>query len=123
MKHSELLNTQLNAENEPNNSNSNSEELQTRKQLEGTPFWIVGSKDQGFQIIMGKYSLLNKPAVTEEAAEWELDKDHWNIISKMMIITYNTLEEFKKQDEQTEKKWIEKQTEIFTSQPKIKTDK
>lgn len=118
-----MLNTQLNAENELNNSNSNSEELQTREQLRGTPFWIVGSKDQGFQIIMGKYSLLDKPAITKEAAEWELDIDQWNIISKMMIITYNTLEEFKKQDEQTEKKWFEKQTEIFTSQPKIKTDK
>lgn len=98
MNNSELLGTQTQSGKNPINSTSESEHLQTRERIKGTPFWLVGNKENGYQIIMGKYSLLDFAAATPEDALQELKTDKWNIVSKMMIITYNTMEDFKQED-------------------------
>lgn len=81
-KHSELLHTQDNTEeNHTNNSNS----IYERRQLKNTPFWIIGDQEQGYNLIMGKWKLTTEPHKTiEDLREWMI-KNKWNIILSMII--------------------------------------
>lgn len=60
---------------------------QIRIQLERTPFWIIGSRTEGYFIIMGKYRLndepialgiLDHPTIIQTVKTW-LQQNKWNL--------------------------------------------
>lgn len=98
--HSELLQLQTNAE--KTNTNKDSSPLIEREQIPNTPFWIIGNKDDGYHIIMGKYRITNEildltrylehgngePEIhlaLTEAQTW-LENNQWNVILSMALI-------------------------------------
>lgn len=56
-----------------------------RDQLEGTPFWIVGNKENGYNLVMGKWRLNDKPFKTKnKLMDWMIT-DAWNLTVQMQI--------------------------------------
>lgn len=78
-KHSELLNTQSNAE---ETHKPNSSKLIEREQMKDTPFWIIGTEDTGYFGTLGKYQITtNFP--TKEAVTNHIETQVWEIIMKV----------------------------------------
>lgn len=85
----ELLNTQLNA---GDNHKQDSGKLIERIPIEKTPFWIVGNKEDGYRLIMGKYAITNKfPSIID--AEEYLNENQWEIILTMVIVVTKKMQE------------------------------
>lgn len=86
-KHRELLNTQLNAE---ETHNKNSSELIFREAIEHTPFYLVGTEENGYFITMGRFKLTeNQP--TKEKAINQLTIEQWNIVMRMSAIIHESI--------------------------------
>lgn len=90
MKQEELLTTQLNASQQ---DNSDSSKIWERYQITNSPFWVIGNRTQGYNIIMGKYKLNKEPfgfgvfdegTILHEANKW-LGKNKWDIILSLAI--------------------------------------
>lgn len=84
----ELLNTQINAENDQNNENS-SDQLVEKIKIEKTPFHVVGNKDHGYFIAIGRNRVSEKRPTPEEAEEL-LVTDFWEILANL-VVTFNDL--------------------------------
>lgn len=103
LKQSELLNLQTNADVSQNKENSNSE-LVERHEIPNTPFHIVGNKEKGYFLTLGKYKISDTYKTEEELFE-DVDKQHWNITLRLITTVHEAImtkigEEFM----QTEKK-------------------
>lgn len=85
-EHSALLNTQLNAEESPTKQKSS--ELVEREQIVDTPFWIIGNKETGYFLTMGKYRL-TEPMKTKTAVRTYLRANTWNVTLQMCLLVYN----------------------------------
>lgn len=81
LKQEALLKEQTSA-NENHNSNSTSEPLLTREEVDGTPFHIAGNEEQGYAVTFGKYRLSELRKTQEEALS-ELIDQHWNITARL----------------------------------------
>lgn len=78
----DILNTQNSTEeNHTNNSNSNYE----REQIENTPFWVIGTQEEGYNLIMGKWKLTTTPHKTKNDLKLWMNKNKWNLILTMII--------------------------------------
>lgn len=86
-KHTELLNTQLNAE---ENHNSTSSKLIEREPMENTPFWIIGTNEEGYFAVLGKYQITEK-FPTKQAVRDHIDIFVWEIIMKIVGIIASDL--------------------------------
>lgn len=97
-----MLNTQNNAE--ENTNNSNSSEIIEREQIENSPFTIVGNQETGYFITMGPYRL-HEPVATKEDVMNYLLRNTYNVILDMIIIVNEINKNSKKstQEEQTVK--------------------
>lgn len=71
--------------------NSNSEELVTRKEIENTPFVVVGT-EHGYFGVLGKYRL-TEPMETEEEAEKATKEITWNRIVQVMMLVSEEMKE------------------------------
>lgn len=101
MKQSELLDTQMNAENSQP-SNSQSGKLLEREQLPNTPFWLIMDNEKHeANITMGKYKITHEPLKAEHMADAftlayrYLDTNKWDVVLTMALcattdILYNT---------------------------------
>lgn len=85
-KQQDILKTQSDAENDPN---LNSSQLITRKSVDGTPFYVVGTEEKGYFVVLGKYKIAETGKTEEEAIE-NLEKDKWKVIVNL-ITTINTI--------------------------------
>lgn len=55
-----------------------------KEQIDGTPFWIIQDKT-GYNLIMGKYRLNNKPIPSLEEMELWMNHNQWNIQLSLTI--------------------------------------
>lgn len=79
----ELLHTQTNA-GEALNSKYNSEELVTRVQVEGTPYWIIGNGADGYRLFFGKY-ILTEYFSNVDNAKKHLDDNTLNVVLQTIL--------------------------------------
>lgn len=86
-KQGELLNTQLNVEGTPN---SPSGKLIEREQMKDTPFWIIGTEENGYFGTLGKYQITEK-FPTKQAVENHVETKVWEIIMKVAGIVANDM--------------------------------
>lgn len=98
----ELLQEQTTARQADNSDSSNGSDNKnwTRIQLESTPFWIIGNRLEGYNIIMGKWKLSHEPfglgvfddgTIIHEAEQY-LQHNHYNIILSMIICVTTDIE-------------------------------
>lgn len=83
MNRIELENTFGNAADSQNNLQSS--ELLEREQIERTPFWIIGNKEEGYFLTMGKYRLTDTGCSKEDIYEMLHANDKWDLILKMIL--------------------------------------
>lgn len=70
--------------NEQDKEHSSSERLMEREQVKDSPFWIVGNKDEGYALVMGRYKLSeNKETIAKVKAY--LKTNMWEIIVGTII--------------------------------------
>lgn len=62
-------------------------ELMERDKLEGTPFYIIGNKEYGYFLGLGKHRLTT-PKPTKEQVLLEMNSEMWNIILKLVVNTH-----------------------------------
>lgn len=86
-KQGELLNTQLNAEETPK---PQSGKLIEREQMKDTPFWIIGTEENGYFGTLGKYQITST-FPTKRAVEDHIETKVWEIIMKVAGIVANDL--------------------------------
>lgn len=77
-KQRDILNIQNNAE---ETHKSESGELIKRKQMENTPFWIIGDDETGYFGTLGKYQITERYP-TQEAVQNHIETQTWDIILK-----------------------------------------
>lgn len=82
LKMKELLNTQMNAEENGNNSNYS---LITHKQIENTPFIATGNEEDGYFLRFANYQITDKMDTIEDL-EFHLKINKWTIITNLIII-------------------------------------
>lgn len=75
------------------NNEQEGEELVTRKQIDDSPFTIIGTEGKFFGTV-GKYRI-TEPMKTEKAVEKELKDITWNRIVQVMLILIETQEKIK----------------------------
>lgn len=80
-KHTELLNIQNSAD-EIHKQNS---PLIEREQIPNSPFWIIGDKENGYNLIMGKWKLTQEPIAEKEHVTLWIRQNRWNLILSMII--------------------------------------
>lgn len=78
-----------NAEENQNKVNSG-EELIERHPIEGTPFMVVGNKDNGYFIAMGRFRISETAGTLQKAAEM-LITNQWEIIGNMIITMWEAM--------------------------------
>lgn len=86
------------------------EQLIEREKVEGTPFWIIGDKEKGYFLIMGKHKLtenLQSPTVVRKY----LDDNAYDIIFKMVL---GLITDIKADELAAKREWTKKNTEIET---------
>lgn len=66
------------------------EELIHRETIDNTPYEIIGNKDNGYIIALGKYKL-TEPRKTIEEAKEQLEIEKWNIIIRTIITINNEM--------------------------------
>lgn len=74
--------TQMNVEETPNSTSS---KLFDRIEIENTPFWAIGNKEEGYYLVMNKYRLseaLNTPL----DVEIYLEQNKWLIMLTLIQI-------------------------------------
>lgn len=72
-------------------SNDNTEILE-KHPIEGTPFWAIGNKDDGYHLVLGRYRLTQHPAENlEQLKEW-MDNNTYHILLQMIIAVMNDRE-------------------------------
>lgn len=93
----DILNTQNTIEN--NHKLNSSTKLVEKEQIKGSPFMMVGSKEEGYFIAMGKYKLSEVKKTKRALLTWA-EENHWNITATMITTlitimdnTITTLEE------------------------------
>lgn len=72
------------------------EELISREQLDGSPFFIVGD-GSGFFLVMGKHRLTDKFDSRELLLEW-VESNTWNLVCVVVGVCYEGIKEFEKFD-------------------------
>lgn len=79
MKQNEILQAQ-------NNQNDNSENtlLIEREQIDGSPFWAIGNKEEGYMLTFGKWQLTEKLPGTLDVIQY-LEANKYDIILKMIL--------------------------------------
>lgn len=87
MKQQELLHIQTNAE----ETNTDSKPLWDREQIENSPFWIVGNKEQGYNITMGRYKITHETLPTPLDARLWLEKNKWDVILTVALCAYTDM--------------------------------
>lgn len=98
-KQKELLSTQLNVEETPNSNSS--EDLIERIQIKTTPFWIIGQKEKGYFLVMGKHQISEIMETIEEVENY-LTTYTWDITLKLCLIIYNDVQKELNNQKQTE---------------------
>lgn len=93
-KHADILNTQLNAEETPNETSSR--ELRHYEKIQGTPFTLVRD-GINWLIVMGNHRVTDN-CDTREIALNKLKQDRWDIILTMILIVQNTTKEQQQED-------------------------
>lgn len=103
-------NGQNTSEAEDNSNSGNNKEILQKTAIEGTPFWAIGNDTDGYHLVMGRYRLTPKPAVSIEELKQYLDNNTYYILLQM-IIAVKTNDDIQKQIidtiEQTQKEHIE----------------
>lgn len=94
-KQEELLNTQLNAENNPKANST----LIDIEDLGGTPFKLVNHKEHGWFLTLGDYRI-TKPTKTKADTIVQLDTNRWDIIFTMVCIAVEKINQFRELTEQ-----------------------
>ena len=75
----EHLKLQTSAEKEDSNRENSSFELVERDQINGSPFWIVGNKVDGYFLAFGKYRMGDVFYTKEEVVNY-LENSKWDIV-------------------------------------------
>lgn len=88
LKQAELLNTQSNAEENPNKSNFS--ELIHRENIVNTPFQVVGNEENGWIITIGRFKLTNNKPTKEEALQ-ELELNPWDITVRLITTLHEAI--------------------------------
>ena len=97
-KHGELLSTQNNVEEIPNNGSSRRTGVE---HVEGTPFKLV-TVEEGSFLAIGTYRL-HEPRETKEEALKYMDENKWDLILHMILILDETKKEIENQIFKTNK--------------------
>lgn len=94
MKQSELLDTLTNVQ----KTNTTNKPLFEREQLPGSPFWLIGNSEQGYNITMGKYKITQEPFKAETipdalilAYRW-LDNNQWDVVLTIALCAITDIE-------------------------------
>lgn len=104
MKTTELLTTQLNAD-QQDNSDSSAKPIWERAQIVNSPLWIVGNQEKGYHITMGKYKITKDPiekgsqATLEQMAEDWLYLHIWDVILTIALCASQDLINQSKQNQ------------------------
>lgn len=83
-KHSDILNTQSNA-----NETHNNESLIERDKIENTPFYLIKENNQYFAVY-GNYRITERFTTAEQVFE-DIEKRMWEIITNICIITHELI--------------------------------
>lgn len=80
----ELLSTQLGI-NESHNSNSSNEELLEKIPVENSPFVIVGQKNKGYNLMLGRQGMIEQILPTvDDVIKW-MNENTWELAFRMVI--------------------------------------
>lgn len=93
-KHRAQLQSQMNAESRANLDSSEEGELIEKNEIEGSPYWVIGNKEQGYYITFGKWRLSEAHKTAEEALEW-LDNNIRMVLVQTMVVLLEIHEEEK----------------------------
>lgn len=92
------MNSQLNAGKANNSNSSEKTELIEREMVEGSPYWIIGDKKEGYMLTFGKYQISEKLPSKLDVVLY-LDKNKYDIILKTILavgeIKIQAMEELK----------------------------
>lgn len=64
---------------------SNADKLIEREKIEGTPFWIVGTKDKGYRTVLGKWQITEIHETKQKLLDW-MTENYYTIILTMIIV-------------------------------------
>lgn len=81
----DLLQSQTNVEEIHNKDSGENKPLIDRRQIEGTPFWIIGSEEKGYCLVMGKWKITQEYDTIPEV-ELQLKSQQWQLILRMIGI-------------------------------------
>lgn len=88
-KMKELLQEQTTADQADNSNLKNGVTTSTpnweREQIPGTPFWIIGNEEQGYNVIMGKWKLSPTTLTSKNKCRLWLQQEQWSTILSMII--------------------------------------
>lgn len=95
------LEKSLTPNNAEENNNSNSGEIKKlveREQVEDTPFWIVGNKEIGYCLTLGKWKISEYMETMEAVLEY-IEKENWKLILTLIgvVIEDMTSDEIRKE--------------------------
>lgn len=89
-KQGDLLHTQSNVEETPNNKST----LITHNKIEGTPFYVTGNEEKGYFIRLGDYKI-SEAKQTEDEAIKDLEENKWNIMVNIIATVVDLHDKFK----------------------------
>lgn len=90
----ELLHTQLNVD--ETHKQESSSKLIEREQIPDTPFWIYGSEEKGYFLVMGNNKMSETKETKEEAVELII-KEPFMLVLRMITAVFEKLEQLTKQ--------------------------
>ncbi len=91
------------------------ENLIEREPVQNTPFWIIGNKEEGYFLTMGKWRLTDKLTTMDEVEAY-LDEHSYEIVMKMIICLQSA-------NEEEEAKVIDINSQIKTKKMPLKPKK
>lgn len=69
---------------------SKNTELIEKHQIENTPFWILGNKDDGYFLAMGKHRLCDLQKTKEQVQDY-YNQHQWELIMQVAMIVFTDL--------------------------------
>lgn len=74
-------------------TNGGNQPLFEREQIRNSPYWIIGTKKQGYYITIGKYRINETPIQSIKQVEKWMNENIWNVITTTAIIIHNIIKD------------------------------
>lgn len=93
------LQSQMSAES-LSKENSSEKQLIVREKIENSPFWVIGTEDSGYFVVLKHYRISETYETVEEARN-AIHTEKWNIAFRMCAIIFEILSEEEQPQQKT----------------------